>query len=64
MLKLNAVAEGLVLSDSPVQIPNIQPGDVVEYLGHVPGGNVQIRTAGGLEGIASPGCFKELRDDD
>lgn len=61
MLKLNVVAEGLVNGDSPVLIPNLVPGDVVEYLGHVIGGNVKIRTAGGLEGIAHPGCFKELR---
>ena len=61
MLKLNAIAEGLVNGDSPVQIPNVKPGDVVEYLGHLPGGCVKIRTAGGLEGIAHPACFKELR---
>lgn len=61
MLKLNVVSEGLVIGDSPVQIPNLQPGDVVEYLGHLPGGNVGIRTASGLEGVAHPNCFKELR---
>lgn len=60
-MDLNVVAEGLVQGDSPVQIPNVKPGEVVTYLGHVPGGCVKIRTAGGLEGIAHPACFEELR---
>lgn len=36
-------------------------GDTVEYLGHIPGGMVNIKMSNGEKDIAHPLCFKELR---
>lgn len=40
----------------------LQPGEVVGYLGHIPGGNVRIRLTDSTEDTAHPLCFKELLD--
>lgn len=56
MLELNAVAKGLTEGQK-----EINPGDVVFYKGHVPGGNVKIEFKDGTTDIAHPACFKELR---
>jgi hypothetical protein len=29
----------------------VYPGDIVQYLGYVPGGKIRIRTADGREGV-------------
>ena len=39
----------------------LTPGMIVDYLGHLPGGNVAIRRQDGIEDKAHPLCFKELR---
>jgi hypothetical protein len=62
MLKLTAIAAGSLVDLEYNDVPTvIKIGDVVEYLSHVPGGNVKIRMPDGKERISHPGCFKELR---
>ena len=38
----------------------IVPGDVVRYIGHVPGGMIKVELESGLITIYHPACFKEL----
>ncbi len=56
MLELNVSHKGETEKGLPLQI-----GDKVEYIGHIPGGMVKIKTLAGNEDIAHPLCFKELR---
>jgi hypothetical protein len=56
MLKLNVVAKGKTEGNS-----ELNPGDVVFYKCHVPGGNIKIQFDDGKTDIAHPLCFKELR---
>lgn len=56
-LKMNVIANG----ETEKKVA-LKPGMEVEYLGHLPGGNVKIRLKDGKEDIAHPLCFKELRD--
>ena len=55
-MKLNVVSAGITEKEAILKV-----GDVVEYMGHVPGGMVKIKLAGGVEDIAHPACFAELR---
>ena len=55
-LTLTVVAPGLTENGA-----ELTPGMIVEYLGHIPGGNVSIKRADGEKDIAHPWCFRELR---
>lgn len=55
-LTLTVVAQGKTENNA-----SLEPGMVVDYLGHVPGGDVSIRRNDGKKDIAHPMCFKELR---
>ncbi len=55
-LTLEVVAEGRTEKDEA-----LTAGMIVEYLGHLPGGNVSIRRKDGEKDTANPLCFKELR---
>lgn len=55
MLELHVVAKGETENKTA-----LNPGMVVEYLGHLLGGNVKI-CIDGKEDMAHPLCFEELR---
>lgn len=55
MLELHVVAEGETENKA-----SLKPGMVVEYKGHIPGGNVAI-VLDGKRDVAHPLCFDELR---
>ena len=55
MLTLSVIARGETRNKVV-----LEPGMVVEYCGHIPGGNVAIKIDGKSD-EAHPFCFKELR---
>ena len=55
MLELHVVTKGETENKAV-----LKPGTVVEYCGHLPGGNVSIKIEG-KDDVANPLCFEELR---
>jgi len=55
-LTLTVVAKGITENKA-----ELTKGMTVEYLGHLPGGNVAIRMQDGTKDKAHHLCFKELR---
>lgn len=56
MLKLTVISEGMTEKGVVLSV-----GQTVEYLGHVPGGNISIRLSNGDKDVANCFRFKEFQ---
>lgn len=52
--------KSMLVNMSYEDVHTIEPGETVEYCGHVPGGNIVVTTTKGERLIAHPGCFGAL----
>lgn len=57
MIKMTVVAAGITEKEKV-----LREGDTVNYICHLPGGNVKVRLQDGTVDVAHPLCFDHLRE--